>query len=144
MTFVHDGLRDSLTGLAAPPYFYENLRREIAISNRSGKGLTIIRFVLDSDLPLYAATIISFADLITNSFRYEDVKARLGVFEFGVLVQGGEDLAGQLCQRLVSRWALEGTRDSSVSYAYAINLEGEEAIALINRLDDQKLIRSDF
>lgn len=28
MTFSHDGLRDSLTHLAAPPYFYENLRRE--------------------------------------------------------------------------------------------------------------------
>ena len=35
MTFSHDGLRDSLTHLAAPPYFYENLRRDLATAERN-------------------------------------------------------------------------------------------------------------
>jgi len=144
MNFEHDGLHDSLTRLAAPPYFYESLRREIAIANRSGADLTAIRLILESDAPLYDATIISFADLITNSFRFEDGKARLGQFEFAVLINGGEDLANQLSERLVARWAIEGTPGSAISYSFAKYKQGEEAILLINRLDDQVLIRRDF
>jgi len=144
MNFEHDGLHDSLTRLAAPPYFYESLRREIAIANRTGADLTVIRLILESDTPIYGATIISFADLITNSFRLEDSKARLGHFEFGVLINGGEELSSQLCERLVARWAIEGTPNTGISYAFAKYIEGEEAISLINRLDDQILIRREF
>jgi GGDEF domain-containing protein len=144
MNFEHDGLHDSLTRLAAPPYFYESLRREIATVNRSGTDLTAIRLILESDAPIYDATIISFADLITNSFRFEDVKARLGIVEFGILIHGGEDLANQLSQRLVARWAIEGIPNSVISYALTKYIVGEEAIIFINRLDDQILIRQDF
>lgn len=144
MNFEHDGLHDALTRLAAPPYFYESLRREIAITSRSGADLTAIRLILESDEPLYDATIISFADLITNSFRFEDGKARLGQFEFAVLINGGEDLANQLSQRLVARWAIEGTPNSVISYASTKFIQGEAAISFINRLDDQVLIRRDF
>jgi GGDEF domain-containing protein len=144
VNFEHDGLHDGLTRLAAPPYFYESLRREIAITNRSGSDLTAIRLILESDEPLYDATIISFADLITNSFRFEDSKARLGYFEFGVLIKGGEELSNQLCERLVARWAIEGTPKSRILYAFAQYLEGEKALDLINRLDDQVLLRREF
>jgi GGDEF domain-containing protein len=144
MNFKHDGLHDALTRLAAPPYFYESLRREIATVNRSGADLTAIRLILESDAPIYDATIISFADLITNSFRFEDAKARLGIVEFGILIHGSEDLASQLCQRLVARWAIEGIPNSVISYALAKYIVGEEAIAFINRLDDQILICQDF
>ena len=44
MTFSHDGLRDSLTHLAAPPYFYENLRRDLATAERNKSRVTLIRF----------------------------------------------------------------------------------------------------
>ena len=44
MTFSHDGLRDSLTHLAAPPYFYENLRRDLAAAERNRSRITLIRF----------------------------------------------------------------------------------------------------
>ena len=144
MNFEHDGLHDALTRLAAPPYFYESLRREIAITDRSGADLTAIRLILESEKPIYDATIISFADLITNSFRFEDAKARLGNHEFGILINGGGDLASQLCQRLVARWAIEGTPNSVISYAFTKYMEGETAIAFVNRLDDQVLIRRDF
>lgn len=144
MNFEHDGLHDASTRLAAPPFFYESLRREIAIANRTGAGLTAIRLILESDSPIYEATIISFADLISNSFRFEDGKARLGNYEFAVLINGGEDLANQLSQRLVARWAIEGTPGSAISYAFTKFIQGEEAISFINRLDDQALIRRDF
>jgi GGDEF domain-containing protein len=144
MNFEHDGLHDALTRLAAPPYFYESLRREIALANRAGSNLTAIRLILESDAPLYDASIISFADLITNSFRLEDAKARLGHFEFGVLIHGDGELASQLSQRFIARWAIEGVPNSVISYALAKYIVGEEAITFINRLDDQPLIRHDF
>ena len=46
MTFAHDGLRDSLTHLAAPPYFYENLRRDLATAERNKSRLTLIKLIL--------------------------------------------------------------------------------------------------
>ena len=144
MSFAHDGLHDDLTRLAAPPRYYEILRREIALANRNLTDLTAIRVILKSKAPLYEATLISFADLITNSFRYEDAKARLGEFEFGVLIRGDEALASELSRRLVARWAIEGTLDSNIGYASVNYLPGEAAISFINRLDDQVLTQSDF
>ena len=144
MSFSHDGLHDQLTRLAAPPHYYEILRREIALANRNLNELTAIRMILNSTMPIYSATVISFADLITNSFRYEDAKARLGEYEFGILIRGDEALAGQLSRRLVSSWAIDGTPDSTISYASAKYSEGESAISFFNRLDDQALLQSDF
>ena len=144
MIFTHDGLHDGLTRLAAPPHFYEILRREIALTNRNFTDLTAIRVILNSKMPLYEATLISFADLITNSFRYEDAKARLGEFEFGILIRGDEALADQLSRRLVSSWTIDSTPESTISYASAKYSKGESAISFINRLDDQLLIQSYF
>ena len=144
MRFSHDGLHDGLTRLAAPPHFYEILRREIALTNRNLSDLTAIRVILNSKMPLYEATVISFADLITNSFRYEDAKARLGEFEFGILIRGDEGLADQLSRRLISSWTIDGTPDSTISYSSAKYNKGESAISFINRLDDQLLLQSDF
>jgi GGDEF domain-containing protein len=144
MSFSHDGLHDQLTRLAAPPHFYEILRREIALANRNLTELTAIRLVLTSKAPLYEATLISFADLITNSFRYEDAKARLGENEFALLIRGDLALAIELSRRLVAQWAIEGTPGSSISYACAKYSVKELAIDFINRLDDEALNVSDF
>ncbi len=144
MSFAHDGLHDNLTRLAAPPHYYETLRREIALANRNLIEITAIRLVLTSTTPVYEATLISFADLITNSFRYEDAKARLGENEFGLLIRGDLVLATQLSKRLVAQWAIEGTPDSSISYACAKYSFKELAIDFINRLDDEALTFSDF
>jgi GGDEF domain-containing protein len=144
MNFEHDGLHDSLTRLAAPPYFYESLRREIAIANRSGAEITAIRLILESNAPVYLSTIVSLADLITNSFRYEDVKARLGNLEFAIFIQDKKSLAVQISQRLVARWAIEGTPDSSIAYSVTQYIPSEEPVAFLNRLDEEELIRSKF
>jgi hypothetical protein len=144
MSFAHDGLHDQLTRLAAPPHYYEILRREIALANRNLTELTAIRIILTSSAPLYAATIISFADLITNSFRYEDAKARLGENEFALLIRGNQVLATDLSRRLVAQWAIEGSADSKISYACTKYSSNELAIDFINRLDDEALTSSDF
>ena len=76
MVFAHDGLHDSLTRLAAPPYFYESLKREISSATRSESLISVIRYLLepgaaDSELkanPIYDETLIAFADLISHSF----------------------------------------------------------------------------
>jgi hypothetical protein len=84
MTFSHDGLRDSLTHLAAPPYFYENLRRDLATAQRNRSKLTLIRFQMfptpesaveaeGDENPhtrsLYEVAILSFAELLKSSIR---------------------------------------------------------------------------
>jgi hypothetical protein len=144
MIFAHDGLNDQTTRLAAPPHYYEILRREIALANRNLNELTAIRLVLNSKTPLYEATLISFADLITNSFRYEDAKARLGENEFALLIRGDLALATHLSGRLVAQWTIEGTPDTSIAYACAKYSIKELAINFINRLDDEALTVSEF
>ena len=44
--FSHDGLKDVLTHVAAPPLFYEELRREVSRMERNGKRFGILRLVL--------------------------------------------------------------------------------------------------
>ena len=152
MVFAHDGLHDSLTRLAAPPYFYESLKREISSATRSESLISVIRYLLepgaaDSELkanPIYDETLIAFADLISHSFRLEDYKARLGEREFVVLIQGNEDLSLQISQRLIARWAIEGTPSVGIGYSCATYRIGESALEVMNRLDHCELLRATF
>ncbi len=152
MVFAHDGLHDALTRLAAPPYFYESLKREISFANRSESTITVIRYLLEpipnnKELtinPIYDESLLAFADLISNSFRLEDYKARLGEREFVVLVQGNEVLSQQISQRLISRWSIEGTPDVGIGYSYATYVLGETALQVMNRLDSSELLRATF
>jgi GGDEF domain-containing protein len=143
VVFAHDGLHDALTRLAAPPYFYESLKREISIATRSESAISVIRYVLEPS-PIYDETLIAFADLLGHSFRLEDYKARLGEREFVILVQGNEALSLQISQRLISRWAIEGTPDVGVGYSCASYLIGESALDVMNRLDSCEILRATF
>jgi GGDEF domain-containing protein len=133
--YSHDGVKDSLTHLAAPPYFYENLRREIAGSLRSGQSLSIIKFTFSSDGSSYEDSILNFADLLTKSFREEDLIARLGKSEFVLLIHGNQEIASQLSQRFVSSWSLIGRANVTPSYAFVTKSEGESGLQMLNRLD---------
>ena len=143
MSFSHDGLHDSLTRLAAPPYFYESLKREISIATRSESTISIIRYLLESS-PIYDETLISFAHLLSLSFRLEDYKARLGEKEFLVLVQGNEVLSQQISQRLIANWAIEGTPDIGIGYSCVTYQAGESALEVMNRLDCCEVLRATF
>ena len=144
MKFSHDGLRDTLTHLAAPPYFYENLRRDLATAERNKSRLTLIRFQIfplensSHDLDsLYEVAIISFAELIKNSIRAEDLCARLGRFEFTLILRASHEVAMSLSKRVLEQWSDETFTCKSCSVAAKY---GESSLEILNRLDNQELL----
>jgi GGDEF domain-containing protein len=82
----HDGRHDSLTNLLAPPLYYEEMARELARSQRSAIELCAIRLELPTTTKI--DEIVAFADVLSNSARAEDLIARIGEFEFALLVRG--------------------------------------------------------
>ena len=142
MTFSHDGLRDSLTHLAAPPYFYENLRRDLATAERNKSNVTLIRFQIfpssqDSEEDShYEVAILSFAELLKTSCRTEDLCARLGRFEFTLILRAGKNVADSLTQRVLEQWE----SDHFICKASYITAKvGESSLEILNRLDNQEL-----
>jgi GGDEF domain-containing protein len=142
MTFSHDGLRDSLTHLAAPPYFYENLRRDLATAERNKSRLTLIRFQIFPSNPTveeeshYEVAILSFAELLKASCRAEDLCARLGRFEFTLILRAGRDVAQSLIQRVLELWQSEEFTCKSSFIAASL---GESSLEILNRLDNEEL-----
>lgn len=142
MTFSHDGLRDSLTHLAAPPYFYENLRRDLATAERNKSRLTLIRFQIipNSDFSEeeshYEVAILSFAELLKASCRAEDLCARLGRFEFTLILRAGKEVASSLTERVLHQWRSEQFTCKSSSIAAN---SGESSLEILNRLDNEEL-----
>ena len=142
MTFSHDGLRDSLTHLAAPPYFYENLRREIAIFERNGSSLLLIRFQLIPNHLIetqsnYEVEILAFAELIKSTTRPDDLCARLGIYEFTMIVKAQLDVGLVLARRVSEKWNSELFTCKSALLAAK---KGESSLEMLNRLDNQELL----
>ena len=151
MTFSHDGLRDSLTMLAAPPYFYENLRRELATAERNRSRFTLIRFQLfprdeqaslASEESQYELAILSFAEVLKTSVRAEDLCARLGRFEFTVILKAPLAVAESLTSRVVASWSShqEWSKTAICKSAIVTAKIGESSLEILNRLDNQELI----
>ena len=147
MTFSHDGLRDSLTHLAAPPYFYENLRRELGTAERNKSQLSLVRFLIskdeagikitESDIDSrYEVAILSFAEILKASIRSEDLCARLGQLEFTLVIKASYDAATSLAQRVLAGWQMDSL-DCYYSVATAEN--SESSLEILNRLDNQEL-----
>jgi len=128
----HDGRHDSLTNLLAPPLYYEEMARELARFQRGGMQLCAIRIDL---LTLSTVDeIVAFADALSNIARTEDLIARIGEFEFALLVRG--DLS--VVEKFISRLDFE----IEVSYACVLPKVGEITLELLNRLDKIKLTRA--
>ena len=147
MTFSHDGLRDSLTHLAAPPYFYENLRRELGTAERNKSQLSLVRFLIskdeagikitESDIDSrYEVAILSFAEILKASIRSEDLCARLGQLEFTLVIKASSVAATSLAQRVLGGWQMDSF-DCCYSVATADN--SESSLEILNRLDNQEL-----
>lgn len=142
MTFSHDGLRDSLTHLAAPPYFYENLRRDLATAERNKSRLTLIRFQIFPSIQSsdeeshYEVAILSFAELLKANCRAEDLCARLGRFEFTLILRAGRDVALSLTERVLQQWQSKEFTCKSSCIAAAL---GESSLEILNRLDNEEL-----
>jgi len=142
MTFSHDGLRDSLTHLAAPPYFYENLRRDLATAERNKSRLTLIRFQIfpsirsSDEESHYEVAILSFAELLKANCRAEDLCARLGRFEFTLILRAGRDVALSLTERVLQQWQSEEFTCKSSCIAATL---GESSLEILNHLDNEEL-----
>jgi len=139
MVFSHDGMRDSLTRVAAPPFLYESLKREISLAERNESALTAMAFILESDQPIYDYPIVAFSEIASRAIRLEDHVARMGTANFVVLVQGGEEVAEQITSRICANWTLEGVPAISIAYAWIAHQRGESSLDFLNRLDAQTL-----
>ena len=156
--FSHDGIKDSLTRLAAPPLFYEELRHELARSARSGEVFSLIRFVLlqevrdhegtgNEDKSRYEVEILNFADTLTRVCRSEDLLARIGEQEFLALVHGTKSVATLLIARVTKGWLATSSSNDKKRRGHYPDFQSahitvrsqESALGLLNRLDRQPL-----
>jgi GGDEF domain-containing protein len=128
----HDGRHDSLTHLLAPPLYYEEMARELARFQRSAIELCVIRLEIPSTSSV--DEIMKFADELSNSARTEDLIARIGEFEFALLVRG--DL--KVVEKFIARINFE----IEISYACVAPKAGEATLELLNRLDQIELTRA--
>ena len=128
----HDGRHDLLTNLLAPPLYYHEVARELARFQRNTIELCAIRL----ELPITTTLdeIVAFADALSNSARTEDLIARIGEFEFALLVRG--DLT--VVEKFIARIDL----DLEISYACVAPKAGEVTLELLNRLDQIELTRA--
>ncbi len=128
----HDGRHDSLTNLLAPPLYYLEMARELARFQRSAIELCAIRL----ELPMTSTVdeIVAFADVLSNSARAEDLIARVGEFEFALLVRGDTKVVEKFIARIDIR--------IEISYACTIPKSGEVTLELLNRLDQIELTRA--
>lgn len=142
MTFTHDGLHDSLTHLAAPPYFYENLRRDIASADREKSRLTLIKFVLqdlsgnDVGQSKYEVAVVTFAEILKSSIRSQDLCARLGLLEFTLILKSSAAIGILLAERILEGVDLDGFE---CSYSILEVSPKESSLEILNRLDNQEL-----
>jgi GGDEF domain-containing protein len=159
MRFSHDGIKDSLTRLAAPPFFYEQLRRELSRSERSNEPFSLIRIVLLSgektrdgsdsdDNSWYEIEILDFSETLTRLSRSEDLLARIGEREFVTLVRGNESAALRVIERFTNGWSADRaiiSRNRNEPYpefqcAHLLRKSHESALEFMNRLDHQPLM----
>lgn len=152
MIYSHDGFKDSLTNLAAPPFFYEELRRGLSRVTRHGGKLSLVRLILSADTKDDPADtmpspddleIIEFADILVRLSRVEDLCARIGEKEFIVLLYGGEFVAKGYVERILKEWrSLEEVTDMgedavrlTLSVSHSSSRVGQNALELLQDLD---------
>jgi GGDEF domain-containing protein len=137
--------------LAAPPYFYENLRRELATAERNRSRFTLIRFQLfpkdeqasnSAEESQYELAILSFSEILKTSVRAEDLCARLGRFEFTVILKASDSVAKSLTLRVINSWSShqELSKTALCKAAIVTAKIGESSLEILNRLDNQELI----
>jgi len=142
MLFSHDGIHDSQTHLASPSYFYEQLRREIAFAERTGKPLALIKVVFanpESD-QVRAHDILHFSYELTQLTRSEDCIGRLGVNEVVIIVRDGEENAQLFLQRLLDSTSLTVDHSLQISMAIVFCDTNEDSLKLLDRLDRAELV----
>ena len=143
--FSHDGIRDAQTHLAAPAFFYELLRRQVALASRSGMSFSAVKITFkrndagDGFNPVNSEDILKFSYELRTLTRGEDCIGRLGINECVVLICDGEVAARQLISRLRSAPQLSINHDLHIELSMVTSLRGETGLQLLNRLDEASL-----
>lgn len=143
MLFSHDGIHDSQTHLASAPYFYDQLRREIAFATRTGTPLALIKVVFDNpeSEQVRAADILHFSFELTQLTRREDCIGRLGINEVVIIVRNGELHAELFLQRLIAAKSLSVNDSLQIKLSLIYGKADEDALKLLDRLDQEKMLR---
>jgi len=143
--FSHDGIHDSQTHLASPQFFYEQLRRQIAVSKRMQASFSVVKITFKRTAinsysgsnanSVSAEDILRFSCELKALTRSEECIGRLGINECVVLIGDGAIAAQELISRLHSTPSLcvNGTLDISLSMV--TSLSGESGLELLQRLD---------
>jgi GGDEF domain-containing protein len=141
MLFSHDGIHDSQTHLASPSYFYEQLKREISLANRSLKPIALIKIVFEKpdSKDIHAYDILHFSNELTLLTRDEECIGRLGVNEIVMIVRDGIGDSSHLVNRLLDSTALTVNHTLCVKIARVFGEVGEDSLALLDRLDRAEL-----
>jgi hypothetical protein len=142
MLFSHDGIHDSQTHLASPSYFYEQLKREISLANRSLKPIALIKIIFEkSDQEdIRAYDILHFSNELTLLTRKEECIGRLGINEIVIIVRDGIGDSSHLINRLLDSTELTVNHTLCVKIARVFGETGEDSRALLDRLDHTEAI----
>ena len=140
MTFSHDGIHDTLTHLFSATYFYEELARQIALSERNSAEFSIIRYVLrvqNSSEQDFEA--ISFAHLLSSITRKNECVARMAENEYVILVPESELNAAVVLSRIVRAHNSSESTMATLSSSIIEHQAKESSLELLNRLDKTPL-----
>jgi GGDEF domain-containing protein len=144
MLFSHDGIHDSQTHFSTPAYFYEQLRKEMALSIRRKSPLALIKVVFNNpkSQQVQAEDVLRFSYELSTLTRTEDCVARLGSNEVIIIVPGGQSQLEPFLSRLKNATSLTVNYTLQVKFAHVLASAKENELAVLNRLENTPLISS--
>jgi GGDEF domain-containing protein len=142
MLFSHDGIHDSQTNLASPSYFYDQLRREISLANRTDIPIALIKILFENPKSdqVRAHDILHFSYELTQLTRKEDCVGRLGVNEVVIIVRDGCTNAELFMNRLLDSTTLTVKHTLRIKIAKVFSHSNEDSLKLLDRLDCAELV----
>ena len=132
--FSHDGIHDTFTNLASPNYFYEELNRLIARYERSKLEFRVVNVTFVGIKSGHESEILEMAALLRSLLRGEDLAARLGIYEFGLLINGSQ--YESLAQRIKENWGVTVSNKIPLTFKIGEPTNGTSALDLLNKMDE--------
>lgn len=132
--FSHDGIHDTFTNLAAPNYFYEELNRLVARYERSQTEFRIINIAFVDITSGHQAEVLEMAAMLRTLLRGEDLAARLGIYEFGLLINGSE--YESLALRIQDYWKISVDNKIALHIKIGEPEKGFKPLQLLNKMDE--------
>ncbi|MFM2144459.1 MAG: hypothetical protein RI899_247 [Actinomycetota bacterium] len=132
--FSHDGIHDTFTNLAAPNYFYEELKRLVARFERSQAEFRIINISFVGVKNGHESEVLEMAALLRTLLRGEDLAARLGMYEFALLINGSHYQS--LSQRIEEEWSTSVHSKIALNFKIGQPQKGFNTLQLLNKMDE--------